>query len=112
MLVSEAQARAEEVRHRSEQEVRRRREAAEHELRRIAGLHEGVRGEMGRLHTLLGAELTGAGNGRGGDGALRHSACSAELRRADRSPIRRRSPTRAGTRRCAACAGAAVGCSV
>lgn len=57
VLVSEAQARAEELRHRSEQEIRRRREAAEHELRRISGLHEGVRGEMGRLHTLLTTEL-------------------------------------------------------
>ena len=64
VLVSEAQARAEELRHRSEQEVRRRREAAEHELRRISGMHEGVRGEMGRLHTLLNAELNNNGNGR------------------------------------------------
>ncbi|MFC4946074.1 hypothetical protein [Pseudonocardia sp. GCM10023141] len=56
-LVTEAQSRAEEVRHRSEQETRRRREAADQELRRIDGLHEGVRGEMARLHTLLGAEL-------------------------------------------------------
>ena len=63
VLVSEAQARAEELRHRSEQEIRRRREAAEHELRRISGLLEGVRGEMGRLHTLLNAELSSS-NGR------------------------------------------------
>ena len=61
-LVSEAQSRADELRHRSEQEIRRRREAAEHELRRIGGLHEGVRGEMGRLHALLDNELAGPAN--------------------------------------------------
>ena len=63
-LVNEAQSRADELRHRSEQEIRRRREAAEHELRRISGLHEGVRGEMGRLHTLLTTDLAGSKNGR------------------------------------------------
>jgi hypothetical protein len=63
-LVNEAQSRADELRHRSEQEIRRRREAAEHELRRISGLHEGVRGEMGRLHTLLTTDLAGPNNGR------------------------------------------------
>ncbi|GAA3088076.1 hypothetical protein GCM10010464_60030 [Pseudonocardia yunnanensis] len=70
-LVSEAQARAEEVRHRSEQDLKRRREAAEQELRRVEGLHESVRNEMGRLHKLLGAELTtGPETGPfGGDGA-------------------------------------------
>lgn len=57
-LVSEAQARAQEVRHRSEQDLKRRREAAEQELRRVEGLHESVRNEMGRLHKLLGSELT------------------------------------------------------
>lgn len=63
-LVNEAQTRAEELRQRSEQEIRRRREAAEHELRRISGLHEGVRGEMGRLHTLLTTELAGPGRSK------------------------------------------------
>ncbi|MCH6164722.1 hypothetical protein [Pseudonocardia alaniniphila] len=70
-LVSEAQARAEEVRHRSEQDLKRRREAAEQELRRVEGLHENVRSEMGRLHKLLGAELTTGPESApfGGDGA-------------------------------------------
>jgi cell division septum initiation protein DivIVA len=58
-LVSEAQNRAEELRHRSDQEMRRRRDSADHELRRVTGLHEGVRGEMGRLHGLLVSELGG-----------------------------------------------------
>jgi hypothetical protein len=58
-LVSEAKNRAEELRHRSDQEMRRRRDAADHELRRVTGLHEGVRGEMGRLHGLLVSELGG-----------------------------------------------------
>lgn len=56
-LVGEAKQRADELRQRSEQEARRRRESAEHELRRIGSVHEGVRTEMARLHTLLGAEL-------------------------------------------------------
>jgi len=70
-LVSEAQARAEEVRHRSEQDLKRRREAAEQELRRVEGLHESVRNEMGRLHKLLGSELTSSPENApfGGDGA-------------------------------------------
>jgi cell division septum initiation protein DivIVA len=55
--VSEARNRAEELRTRGEQDARRRREAAEHELRRIGGLHDGVRAEMSRLHKLLGGEL-------------------------------------------------------
>jgi cell division septum initiation protein DivIVA len=64
-LVSDAKTRGEELRQRSEQEMRRRRDAAEHELRRINGLHDGVRGEMGRLYTLLTAELSNnSGAGR------------------------------------------------
>ena len=40
-------------------EARRSRETAEHELKRLTALHEGVRAEMSRLHSVLSAELTG-----------------------------------------------------
>lgn len=56
-LLTEARGRAEEIGRRSEQDLRRRRESAEQELRRIGTTHEGVRAEMARLHTLLGGEL-------------------------------------------------------
>lgn len=64
-LVGEAQNRAEEGRNRSEQDGRRRRESAELDLRRITGVHESVRSEMGRLHTLLTSELDAPGDGKG-----------------------------------------------
>ena len=72
-LVAEAQNRADEVRHRSEQELGRRRDGADAELRRIGGLHENVRTEMARLHALLTGELSRDGTA-GGNGSARQAA--------------------------------------
>ncbi|MGQ0572938.1 MAG: hypothetical protein ACT4RN_01900 [Pseudonocardia sp.] len=59
-LLADAQARAEQLQKRTDHECGRKREAAEQELRRLGSLHDGVRGEIGRLHSLLGAEIAGA----------------------------------------------------
>jgi len=56
-LLTDAQTRVDQLHERSEKDRRRRREAAEQELRRLSSLHDDVRGEIGRLHALLGTEI-------------------------------------------------------
>lgn len=60
-LQADAEARSAQLQKRTDHECRRRHEAAEQELRRLGSLHDGVRGELARLHAMLGAEITGDG---------------------------------------------------
>ncbi|MCW0215198.1 MAG: hypothetical protein OJJ54_17720 [Pseudonocardia sp.] len=56
-LRAEAEARATEIRDRAEEAAGRSREQATQELRRLRGLHDGVRSELSRLREMLGHEL-------------------------------------------------------
>lgn len=58
--LADAQSRAEQLRLRTDNECRRKREAAEQELCRLGNLRDNVRTEITRLHTLLGAEVPSA----------------------------------------------------
>jgi cell division septum initiation protein DivIVA len=64
-VVAEAESATEQQRRRTDDECRRRCETAEQQLGRLSSLHDRVRTDIARLHTLLGAELDEpAGAGR------------------------------------------------